>query len=253
MREQNRLKEGGGQLRRERGREGESKGVCVAVQGGGADAVGALYDVGCFRGFKSLVQDGNEQEQKQESRGVMRGRAGQGMPGMDGPRGPKGIYKIIDAHKRCKEIGGKMYKGVCLKSSVRSSSLQRCPQYRSRAQRPAKNAVLKFCAPPSWPAFSCLCASGSLSFSLSLSLRHVAVTRRGLTGAGARADAEHERGRRAPGLPVVHPAHDVVLHRHPPHREPLQDRPIHVSALSYPSQNTSGLARKLRHGAVLQR
>ena len=36
---------------------------------------------------------------------------------MKGIRGPKGVYVVLSATKKCKEIGGKMYKGLCLKSS----------------------------------------------------------------------------------------------------------------------------------------
>jgi len=51
----------------------------------------------------------------------------QGLPGMKGVRGPRGVYKVVDAHKKCKEIGGKMYKGVCLKSSSLNTNADDIP------------------------------------------------------------------------------------------------------------------------------
>ena len=41
---------------------------------------------------------------------------GQGLPGVRGPRGRKGGWDVIDAMKKCKELGGKIYLGICLKS-----------------------------------------------------------------------------------------------------------------------------------------
>jgi len=40
----------------------------------------------------------------------------QGLPGVKGPRGLKGGWDVIDAMKKCKELGGKIYLGICLKS-----------------------------------------------------------------------------------------------------------------------------------------
>jgi hypothetical protein len=40
----------------------------------------------------------------------------QGLPGVKGPRGRKGGWTVIDAMKKCKELGGKVYLGICLKS-----------------------------------------------------------------------------------------------------------------------------------------
>jgi hypothetical protein len=41
----------------------------------------------------------------------------QGLPGIKGPRGLKGGWTVIDATKKCKELGGKQYLGICLKST----------------------------------------------------------------------------------------------------------------------------------------
>lgn len=41
----------------------------------------------------------------------------QGLPGVKGPRGRKGGWTVIDAMAKCKELGGKMYLGICLKST----------------------------------------------------------------------------------------------------------------------------------------
>jgi len=43
-------------------------------------------------------------------------RGAQGLPGVKGPRGRKGGWTVIDAMKKCKELGGKVYLGICLKS-----------------------------------------------------------------------------------------------------------------------------------------
>jgi len=43
-------------------------------------------------------------------------RGAQGLPGVRGPRGRKGGWDVIDAMKKCKELGGKIYLGICLKS-----------------------------------------------------------------------------------------------------------------------------------------
>jgi len=46
---------------------------------------------------------------------------------MMGPRGLKGGWTVIDAQKKCKELGGKEYLGVCLKSQRLDSNADTVP------------------------------------------------------------------------------------------------------------------------------
>jgi hypothetical protein len=41
----------------------------------------------------------------------------QGVPGRRGLTGPQGSYDIVDVTKKCKEIAGTLYRGVCLKAN----------------------------------------------------------------------------------------------------------------------------------------
>jgi len=54
-------------------------------------------------------------------------RGSQGLPGMKGPRGRKGGWLVIDAMKKCNELGGKEYLGICLKSQRLDSNADTIP------------------------------------------------------------------------------------------------------------------------------
>lgn len=54
-------------------------------------------------------------------------RGSQGLPGVRGPRGRKGGWTVIDAMKKCSELGGKEYLGICLKSSKLQSDADNVP------------------------------------------------------------------------------------------------------------------------------
>ena len=51
----------------------------------------------------------------------------QGLPGVKGPRGLKGGWTVIDAMKKCTELGGKIYLGICLKSQRLDSNADTVP------------------------------------------------------------------------------------------------------------------------------
>eukprot|EP00277_Geminigera_cryophila_P016791 CAMPEP_0179443740 /NCGR_PEP_ID=MMETSP0799-20121207/27205_1 /TAXON_ID=46947 /ORGANISM="Geminigera cryophila, Strain CCMP2564" /LENGTH=331 /DNA_ID=CAMNT_0021230123 /DNA_START=104 /DNA_END=1099 /DNA_ORIENTATION=- len=65
-------------------------------------------------------------------------RGAQGLPGMKGPRGLKGGWTVIDAQKKCKELGGKEYLGVCLKSQRLDSNADTVP-FKCNAFQPKLN------------------------------------------------------------------------------------------------------------------
>lgn len=54
-------------------------------------------------------------------------RGSTGLPGVKGPRGLKGGWTVIDAMKKCTELGGKIYLGICLKSQRLDSNADTVP------------------------------------------------------------------------------------------------------------------------------
>jgi hypothetical protein len=46
---------------------------------------------------------------------------------MTGARGLKGGWQVIDAQAKCKELGGKVYLGICLKSQRLDSDADTVP------------------------------------------------------------------------------------------------------------------------------
>lgn len=62
-------------------------------------------------------------------------RGAQGLPGMKGARGQKGGWQVIDAQAKCKELGGKVYLGICLKSQRLDANADTVP-FKCNAYQP---------------------------------------------------------------------------------------------------------------------